>query len=114
MTINLAIEYIPRRMKELGYGRNYHLRFRHLVIPAGEKIEIDAYNQIYLLVEEAEDISIQSDSGIFDFSLANIDEFQYEHQGLINIENQSTQVRHVKFIQVIPHTRKITSKSSRS
>lgn len=101
MTINLALEYIPRRMKELGYGKAYHIRFRHLLLQAQQILDLDATNQIYLLVEEVEDISVQSDSGTFDLSLSNINEFQYEHQGRITIENQSTQTRHVRFIQII-------------
>ena len=101
MTINLALEYIPRRMRELGYGRDYHLRFRHLLLQAQQILEVDATNQIYLLVEEAEDISVQSESGTFDLSLQNINEFQYEHHGKITIENQSTQRRHIRFIQII-------------
>ena len=102
MTINLALEYIPRRMQELGHGKHYHLRFRHLLLQAQQTLEVDAYNQIYLLVEEAEDINIESESGTFDLSLQNINEFQYEHQGKIIIENQSTQTRHVRFIQIVP------------
>ena len=52
MTINLALEYIPRRMQELGYKGNYYIRFRHLVLQANEEQTIDAYNQFYYLVEE--------------------------------------------------------------
>ena len=31
MTIELAIEYIPRRMKSLGYNNDYDIKFRHFV-----------------------------------------------------------------------------------
>lgn len=102
MTINLALEYIPRRMLELGYGRrDYSLRFRHLVLKSGEAMEIFAFNQLYILVEETEDVSIQSELGLFDLSSSNTNEMQYEHQGQIKLKNGSFQIRHVRFIQVI-------------
>ena len=37
MTIELAIEYIPRRMKALGYGNDYNIRFRHFVLQPKER-----------------------------------------------------------------------------
>lgn len=101
MTINLALEYIPRRMAELGH-RNYHIRFHHLVLQALEKTEIEAYNHIYLLVEEAPDVNISSELGIFDLSLENSNEMQYEHQGLIRLTNYAIVTRHLRFIQIIP------------
>ena len=37
MTTELAMAYIPNRMKELGYENNYHIRFRHFVLQAKER-----------------------------------------------------------------------------
>ena len=89
-------------MLELGYRRReYSLRFRHFVFKASEQIQIDAFNQLYILVEETADVSISSELGVFDLSALNTNEMQYEHQGQIKISNQSVQVRHVRFIQVI-------------
>jgi hypothetical protein len=102
MTIDLALEYIPKRMTELGYAKeDYALKIRHLVFEPGEQGNIDAYNQLYILVEEAEDISVNSELGRFDLSSLNTNEMQYEHQGQIKIKNQSVQVRHIRFIQII-------------
>lgn len=107
MTINLALEYIPRRMRELGYGSAYYLRFRHLVLQPSEELEMPAFNQFYILVEEAEDVSVKSEFGIFDLSLKNANEMLYEHQGQITVKNKTTTVKHIRFIQVIPkHKRK--------
>jgi hypothetical protein len=102
MTIALAIEYIPRRMQDLGFGNNYYLRFKHLVIDPSEILEIDADNQFYILVDEVTDITITSDSGLYDLSDTRTNEQTYEHQGTITIENQSSAFKHVRFIQVIP------------
>ncbi len=102
MTIALALEYIPRRMRELGFGNEYYLRFRHFVLSPGEMREEEGYNQFFILVEEPVDVSVNSEFGVFDLSLANANEMSYEHQGLIKIQNQSPGINHVRFIQVIP------------
>ena len=102
MTINLALEYIPRRMNELGFGDEYYLRFRHLVLQPSEELEIPAFNQFYILVEEAQDVSVKSEFGIFDLSLNNVNEMLYEHQGQLKVKNKTAALRHIRFIQVIP------------
>lgn len=113
MTIGLALEYIPRRMEELGYGDRYYLRFRHLILQGTEKQQHEAFNQLFILVEEPNDVCVESDSGVFDLSLQNVNEMQYEHQGLVKVQNLSGETRHVRFIQVIPkHQTKIKSNGS--
>lgn len=102
MTIALALEYIPRRMNELGYGANYYIRFRHFVLQPSEKIEVDAYNQFYILVEEVADVKVESDFGLFDIAEADTNEQTYEHQGAIVISNTTDRINHLRFIQVIP------------
>ena len=102
MTINLALEYIPRRMQELGYKGNYYIRFRHLVLQANEEQTIDAYNQFYYLVEEAQNVRVESETGIFDLSENTTNEMQYEHQSKIKNKNYSSGINHLRFIQVIP------------
>ena len=102
MTIALAIEYIPRRMKDLGIDSDYYLRFRHFVLQAGEKIELDAHNQFFILVDEISDVSITSDFGLYDLSDPNTNEQIYEHQGSIAINNYAQSNTHIRFIQIIP------------
>lgn len=102
MTIDLAIEYIPRRMKDLGFGNDYYIRFRHLVLQAAEKLDIAADNQFYLLVEEVSDVTINSDLGYYDLSDPVTNEQCYEHQGSISIVNNSSAKKSIRFIQVIP------------
>lgn len=102
MNIALALEYIPRRMEELGHGTNYYLRFRHLVLQANEHIDIEAYNQFYIMVDEPDKINVTSEFGLFDLSVDKTNEQLYEHQGYISIQNYSNSVNHIRFIQVIP------------
>lgn len=102
MTTALALEYIPRRMQELGYGKEYYIRFRHLVLQPAEQVDLEAYNQFYILVDEATNMKVTSDFGIFDLSFEKTNEQQYEHQGFISVSNYSKSVNHIRFIQVIP------------
>jgi hypothetical protein len=102
MTINLALEYIPRRMEELGFGNDYYLRFRHFVLQPSEQLDVPAFNQFFILVDEAQDVSVISEFGIFDLSLKNANEMLYEHQGQIKIQNNASVINHLRFIQVIP------------
>ncbi len=102
MTIEFALAYIPRRMIELGVGNNYMLKFRHLIVKPLEELQIPAYNQFYILVDQPQEVSITSEFGIFDLLETNSNEIIYEHQGLITIKNNSTDYYRIRFVQVIP------------
>lgn len=102
MTINLALEYIPRRMQELGHGAAYSLRMKQLVLKNLEVRTINAENELYILIEEPEEISIESDTGAFDYHLTNTNELQYEHSGIIKLTNHLDRIMYLRFIQVIP------------
>ena len=106
MTIKLALEYIPGRMKELGYGDDYSIQFRHFVLPAKEEIKVNAENQLLLLIEPVDTVSVESDAGIFDVTIDYVNELQYEHQGSVRIRNYAAITQHARFIQVIPKTEK--------
>lgn len=102
MTIEFALAYIPRRMQELGFGNDYLLKARHLVLQAGEEREIDAANQFYILTDEVSEVNISSEFGIYDLFQLQTNELQYEHQGSIIIKNYSQEIKHIRFIQAIP------------
>ena len=102
MTTDLALEYIPRRMKELGYDDNYSIRFVHLVLQPSELRLIEASCEFFILVEEPAKVNIDSDMGIFDLAFTATNELQYEHQGIIKVTNKGNTIANVRFIQVIP------------
>ena len=102
MTIQLAVEYISRRMQELGYGDQYNIRFRHFVLQPEEERKIDALNQLFLLIDPPDSVAVISDFGVYDFTASNVNELQYEHQGCISIINYATIIQPVRFIQIIP------------
>lgn len=101
MTIALAQEYIRGRMAELGYGDQYYVRLRHYVLRPREIIQIDADIHLFLLVQPPVMVRVQSDYGIYDLTVDNVNELQYEHQGKIAVENYASHLQHVQFIQVI-------------
>ena len=102
MTGELALEYIRKRMAEMGYN-DYLLRFRHLLLRVNETREIIGYNQIFMLVEPAQDIRIESDVGLFDLNEDHANEMQYEHRGRIRTTNLSLSPTNVRFLQAIPN-----------
>lgn len=102
MNIALALEYIPRRMRELGHGNNYTIKYRHIVLTASETLSIEAGNDIYLLVEENSGITISSELGVYDLSDQGLNELIHEHQGSITITNNSKDQARVKLIQIVP------------
>ena len=102
MIVDFALEYIPRRMRELGYGDDYSIRFANLVLQPSEVRKIEASCEFFILAEEPQNVNIDSDMGIFDLSFTATNELQYEHQGIITVTNKINAVNNVRFIQVIP------------
>lgn len=102
MVRELISEYIRSRMEKLNYGSDYYIEFRHLVLQPGQDKEVEAYNELYVLVDPVENVSVKSDFGLFDLSCDRVDELQYVHQGLIAIHNYSSTINHLQFVQVTP------------
>lgn len=115
MKTELALFLIPKRMKEMGYGENYIPDHKHIRLPAGKEVKINAANEFYFLIEEdaltfsssryeGSDslFRIVSDSGIYDLAEKKADEMQHEHTGNITVKNLTKIDLFVKFIQVIP------------
>src|ERR1035437_2196415 len=102
MNTEAIMDYMHRRMKELGHGNEYYLRLRHFVLTAGEIRVIDGSNHLYFLLEPTDMLAVQSTFGFFDLSADTGNELQYEHQGKITITNYSWVANHIRFIQAIP------------
>jgi len=102
MTVEFALDFIPRRMRELGYNENYISRWRQLQVEGNTTLKIESPNEYYLLISPSALISVRSKFGVFDLSDASINEMQYEHRGKIEIKNSSPDPQLVLFIQVIP------------
>lgn len=103
MNSALVYEYIKRRMVELGHGDKYSILFRHVVVESGSKVNITAYNELWVLIEPVEMVEIISASGFYDLSVNLSNELQYEHTGVIEIKSYAgDRPLHVRFVQAIP------------
>lgn len=103
MTEGTAIEFARIKMKELGVGLNYTLRYRELQISPFRKVELNASNELIILIKPNYYLKAFSKSGILNHRDHLINEQQYIHRGitvLIN-ENEKNPI-HVKLLQVIP------------
>lgn len=104
MTTALAQEYLRGRMMELGFADQYYLRLRHYVLRPKQTITIHADVHVFLLIQPPVMVRVQSEYGIHDLTVDNVNELQYEHQGIIEVENYASQLQHIQFIQVIIQT----------
>lgn len=100
MTEELAIRYIPQRVQERGF-KTYRLVFQDLNLEPKQEVRLAAYNELWILLEADSGISISSDFGEYDYHNPKLSENIHEHADRIEILNQSSETRKVKFIQVI-------------
>lgn len=104
MTEQFILDFIPHRMKQLGYSK-WHIRYREFVISGGNTpVVIPAYNDLYFLIEAGDDVTIESDYGIYNHNMAvmgTVPELTHQHRGEILMYNQASSAQRVKMIQVI-------------
>jgi hypothetical protein len=106
MNIAFALDYIPRRMLELGYGFNYTTRYRHFLVTKLATVNMRAFNQFMVLITPENNIRVVSSRGVYDAEDTNVNFQQHEHSGKISIKNKGNLDFLVVMIQVIPLNRK--------
>ena len=95
------MEYIPRRIAQLGFSK-YHLRYRDLTIQPGDEKVFAAYNELFFIVDDPANIIVESDYGTYDlFTHPLLETNQHEHRGEIYVTNPAPTASRIKFIQVI-------------
>ena len=100
MSEQFIIQYIPQRMKQLGYTA-YHIRYRDILVEPLAVIVIPAYNELYFLIDEPDKTVIESDYGVYDTWVPLSNDNQHQHRGEIKLTNREFANMRVKFIQVI-------------
>lgn len=110
MNEGTAIIIAEHKMKELGVGDNYILRFRHFRLDPNEVREIRGENHLYILTYPFYNIRVYSNAGVYDLEDTGANELQHIHKGRIRLENPTGSRIDAKFIQVIP-TGKQTQKT---
>lgn len=96
-----AIKFGEIKMREQAI-ENYLMVYRHLRVDRLETLEINAGNDIYILTYPYYNVRVESKAGIYDTKDEGLNEMQHIHRGIITIQNQSTIILDVKFIQIIP------------
>lgn len=99
MKEDFIFSYTPILIKQLGYSA-YHIRHREFVLVESGNISINAYNEIYFIIDDPI-IRIESDYGIYNPVSPFIKENTYIHRGEIIISNPEAVIKRVKMIQVI-------------
>ena len=105
MTEGTALDFAENKMKEWGV-ENYLLRYRHLFFNPLEKKTLKSENQLLIFIQPYGQVIITSKSGTYNSRDIGINEMQYIHTGIIQIENMSTRRADMRFIQVIPTDKK--------
>lgn len=100
MREDFIVDYIPKRIKQLGY-KNYHTRYRDIAVLASSKIIIPAFNELWFIIDDPSGIIIESNYGIYDSTGDQSYENAHQHRGEIIISNPDITNRRVKFIQAI-------------
>lgn len=96
-----ALKFGAIKMCEQGV-KKYISRYRHLRINPYESVEINAGNDIYIIIYPYYNVRVESKAGIYDTRDNGLNEMQHIHRGVIKVENQSKIRLDVKFIQFIP------------
>jgi hypothetical protein len=103
MTEQFILGYIPNRIKQLGYNQ-YHIRYRSLTLEDHSSLRIQAYNELFFIIDDPEGVIVESDYGVYDTTsnqVLPIYENTLQHRGEIVISNPAAGNRKIKFIQVI-------------
>lgn len=102
MTLEGAMAYAKRRMKELGYKNHYRTRYRYIILKKQEVLKLKVFNQILLVLENPVDVMISSEMGDFNIDIDYSNELILEHSGQVVIENKKNQQNHIKLLHLIP------------
>ena len=100
MTEQFILQYAPERVKQLGFV-SYHLKYHDFVLQGNSSQTLQAYNELYFIVEDPKGIIIESDYGFYDSTDNPLDESIHQHRGEIVISNPGTEKRRIKLIQLI-------------
>jgi hypothetical protein len=100
MTEQFILHFVPQRVRQLGF-RNYHLRYRDLVIESNGRLELQAYNELFFIVDDPPGLIVESDYGLFDSTDDPLPDNVHQHRGEIVIRNPGSDNRRIKLIQII-------------
>jgi len=102
MDATLLKELIAQRITEKGYSvQKSQIVYRDIALPARASKAFNAYNQLWMLIDDVAGIKIESSYGMYNLSNIVADEQQHEHTDQITIENLTSQATQIKMYQII-------------
>lgn len=105
MNSALALDAIPRRMKELGFPR-HRIETRSVLVEPARPTVVESWNAWCWFPADLQPkgvrITIDSGSGLLDLEGGRHREQQYEHTGRITISNLGSKPAYATFIQATP------------
>lgn len=99
MTEQFILQYARERVKQLGYA-TYHLKYHDLVLQGNSSKTLQAYNELYFIVEDPKGLIVESDYGLYDSTDEPLDSNIHQHRGEIVISNPGAEKRRIKLIQI--------------
>jgi hypothetical protein len=100
MSEQFILDFIPRRIEELGY-KDFKIRYRDFLVEENSSKTILAYNSLYFLAGDPQGVVIESYYGLYDTINFEAEDNIHQHRGEIVITNPGTDKKRIKFIQVI-------------
>lgn len=100
MSEQFILQYAPERVKQLGYVA-YYLKYHDLVLEGNSFRVLQAYNELYFIVEDPKGLVVESNYGLYDSTDDPLDNNIHQHRGEIIIRNPGAEKRRIKLIQII-------------
>lgn len=107
MTTAFILDIIPTRMREMGFGGNYHVEHHTVLVEGSSSITLSAWNAWAWFPSEsitaAMKVSVESNFGCLTNVGTELTERQYEHTGKITIRNLEAVATYLTIIVATPH-----------
>lgn len=100
MTEDFILHQIPKKIEQLGY-KKYHILYKDFFIRKQSSLRVEAFNEIYYVINDPRGIVIESDYGIYDSTGLVLCDNEHLHKGEILISNPGNDDVRLKFVQVI-------------
>jgi hypothetical protein len=106
MNTAIALELIPCRMQEMGFGDRYRTSTRTLLVDNGKPLRLDLWNAWAWfpsdIHEKGGKITVESNFGLLDLDSGTHLEQQHEHTGQVVVRALGGKSTYVTFILAEP------------
>jgi hypothetical protein len=100
MSEEFALKYLSERIEKLKF-KKYHVRYRDFMLLPYSSLELAAYNELWLILDDPMGFTVESDYGMYDTTGSYASDNIHEHRGQILITNPDPDSKRIKFIQAV-------------